>query len=86
MSSDSLSPLLSFAKETLFDEASTGPITATTPLISSGLLKSLETARLIAFVKDQLGVRIPPTAMVRTNFENLQTLSDLVDTLRDAAA
>jgi acyl carrier protein len=57
----------------------------TTPLVSSGLLKSLETARLLAFIQREYGVRIPATHLARRNFEDLDTVTDLVVSLVAAA-
>ncbi|MER7917783.1 MULTISPECIES: acyl carrier protein [unclassified Streptomyces] len=57
-----------------------------TPLVASGLLKSLETARLLAFLHSEFGVRVPPTEMSRRNFENLERVTDLVVSLRAAAS
>ena len=53
-----------------------------TPLVSSGLLKSLETARLIAFVQEEFAVWLPPTELNRHNFETLGRIADLVTSLR----
>jgi acyl carrier protein len=59
-------------------EREVGPAT---PLVSTGLLKSLETARLLAFVHQEFGVRIPASELARRNFETLDAISSLVSSL-----
>jgi acyl carrier protein len=47
-----------------------------TPLLELGVLNSLETARMMAFIQKQYGIIVPPEAM---RVENLQTLSAITD-------
>jgi acyl carrier protein len=62
-----------------------GELTPVTPLVESGLLNSLQTARLLSFLERRFGVRVPPAQLVRRNFENLQAVADLVVSLRAPA-
>jgi acyl carrier protein len=74
-----LERLTGYARATLSDDI--GP---TTPLVSSGLLKSVETARLLAFVNSEFGVRVPLAKLGRDNFETLETIAGVVQSLVDS--
>jgi acyl carrier protein len=60
-------------------------ITATTPLLEAGILDSLRTAKLISWLRTEVGVRVPPTAMTGQNFRDAETIAELVLSLRAAA-
>lgn len=77
--------LIAFVGTELIPDPEGAPVGPATPLVESGLLKSLETARLLAFLNSEFGVRVPPTEMSRRNFENLERVTDLVVSLRAAA-
>ncbi|MBU8897885.1 acyl carrier protein [Corallococcus sp. H22C18031201] len=62
------------AHEILEDAAE--DLTSTTPLLELGVLNSLETARMMAFVEKQFGITVPADAM---RVENLQTLAAITD-------
>jgi acyl carrier protein len=47
-----------------------------TPLLELGVLNSLETSRMMAFIQKEYGITVPPEAM---RVENLQTLSAIAD-------
>lgn len=57
----------------------------TTPLLQAGILDSLRTAKLIAWLRTEVGVRVPPTAMTGQNFRDVETIAGLVLSLRAAA-
>jgi acyl carrier protein len=42
------------------------------------VLNSIETARLVAYIRETFGVRLPPTAMTARNFRDLETIAGLV--------
>ncbi|AGC47276.1 hypothetical protein MYSTI_06003 [Myxococcus stipitatus DSM 14675] len=50
----------------------------TTPLLELGILNSLETARLMAFVEKQYGIRVPDDAMRVENLSSLKAIADMV--------
>ncbi|MEU8551633.1 acyl carrier protein [Streptomyces roseoverticillatus] len=75
---DVLGKLLAFARTELAPGAAPGGIGPATPLHASGILKSLETARLLAYLRQEFGVRVPPSGLARKNFENLERVTDLV--------
>jgi acyl carrier protein len=57
------------------DHASVEP---TTPLLEWGILKSLSTAQLLAFIRERFALFVPPERIVGANFKNLDALTDLV--------
>lgn len=59
-------------------------VTTTTPLLESGILDSLRTARLISWLRDDVGVRVPASAMTGQNFHNVERIADLVVSLQSA--
>ncbi|WP_394834503.1 acyl carrier protein [Pendulispora rubella] len=77
--------ILAFVRDELANATERGELTATTPLLEAGILDSLRTARLIAWLRDDLGVRIPPLAMTGKNFHNIDRITDLVASLRTTA-
>ncbi|SDW71792.1 Acyl carrier protein [Amycolatopsis xylanica] len=83
MSSEVLEKLTEYARAELFPATEVRPETA---LVSSGLLKSVDTARIVAYVHEEFGVRIPLAGLKRDNFENLGRLAALVTSLRTPTA
>jgi acyl carrier protein len=81
-----LSKLHDYVVAELLDGKDVEQFETTTPLLDWGLLSSIETARLVAFVRQELGVRVPPTDMVKRNFQNLESITDLLLSLRDSSA
>ncbi|GAA3688832.1 phosphopantetheine binding protein [Lentzea atacamensis] len=57
-------------------------LTATTPLMEWGILKSIETTRLVTYVRTEFGVRVPPAQVTTENFRDLQSIAGLVTALR----
>jgi acyl carrier protein len=52
-----------------------------TPLLEWGIINSFEIARVVAFVADRFGVRIPPQRIEVRHFDTLEHLSELVVSL-----
>lgn len=48
------------------------------PLLEWGVLNSLNTARLIAFVRAELDVDVPPSHITGRHFRSLDTITDLI--------
>ncbi len=61
-------------------------VEATTPLLELGILTSLTLSELITFVRERLGVFIPPDQIVGANFKTLEAIADLIVGLRDSTA
>ncbi|WP_394844946.1 acyl carrier protein [Pendulispora brunnea] len=74
--------ILAFVRDELATTTEREGLTATTPLLEAGILDSLRTARLIAWLRDDLKVRVPPLAMTGKNFHNIDRITDLVASLR----
>jgi acyl carrier protein len=78
--------LLEYVQRELLDEDSVADLSITTPLLEWGLLNSIETARLVAFIREELGVRVPPAELVSRNFKDINSITNLVAPLRPATA
>lgn len=66
------------------DELS-APVTPTTALISSGLLRSVQTAWLLKYVEREFGVRVRLDRLALRNFETLESVTTLILELRASA-
>ena len=53
-----------------------------TPLLEWGILNSLNTARLLAYLRDELDVVVPLTHVTGRYFQDLDSVTDLVLSLR----
>jgi acyl carrier protein len=68
-------------KKFIEDQLIDGPgiaIEPETPLLEWGILNSLATASLVAFIRDNLGVEVPIEQMVGENFRNLANITRMV--------
>jgi acyl carrier protein len=77
--------LLAFVRDHLAAEIAVTDVTTSTPLLTAGILDSLRTARLISWLRDTVGVRVPPREMTGGNFRDIETITDLVLGLRAAS-
>jgi acyl carrier protein len=75
-----LGVLTRYVSERLLGEGNASDLTDRTPLLELGVLNSLETSRLVAYIRETFGVRLPPTAMTASNFRDLATIAGLVVT------
>ncbi len=57
-------------------------LTASTPLMSSGILDSLATLKLITFLEEQFGVSIAAHEADEENFETIEDINKLVQSKR----
>ena len=57
-------------------------LTASTPLMSSGILDSLATLKLITFLEEQFGVSIAAHEADEENFETIDDINKLVESKR----
>jgi acyl carrier protein len=80
-----LAKLTEFTRDELVSEQEAADITATTPLLQWGVLKSLETARMIAYIREEFDVFVPPTHVTNTNFRDLESIAAMVHELRATA-
>ncbi|MFI6468605.1 acyl carrier protein [Streptomyces sp. NPDC050528] len=73
-----LEVLTKYVSERLLGEDSASDLTDRTPLLELGVLNSLETSRLVAYIRETFGVRLGPTSMTAGNFRDLATIAGLV--------
>jgi acyl carrier protein len=78
--------LVAFVRRELLDGKDVAEFTTTTPLLDWGLLNSIETTRLVAHIRTAFGVRVPPTEMVSRHFKDVESITDLVTSLRTPVA
>lgn len=73
-----LEVLTEYVAERLLGEENAADLTDRTPLLELGVLNSLETSRLVAYIREAFGVRLPPMSMTAGNFKDLATIAGLV--------
>jgi clorobiocin biosynthesis protein CloN5 len=61
-------------------------IKADSPLLELGVLDSVRTARLLAHIRSEYGLRIPPSSMTGEHFSSVETIADLILSLRPQPA
>jgi acyl carrier protein len=78
--------LISTIKQYILDEFLPGEdpskLTPTTPLMSTGILDSLATLKLITFLEKEYGIQIKPYEADEEHFNTLQAISELVASKR----
>ncbi|NHD15973.1 MULTISPECIES: acyl carrier protein [unclassified Actinopolyspora] len=79
---DVLANLREFVLENVVKD-SEADIDGRTPLLELGILNSLSTAELIAHVRAEFGVFVPPERIFGSNFKNLEAVTSLVLALRE---
>jgi len=67
------------------EEAETAELDATTPLLQLGILNSMNTARLLSFIRTELGVAVSPVYITGTHFKDLGAITALVLDLANAS-
>ncbi|ADI10827.1 hypothetical protein SBI_07707 [Streptomyces bingchenggensis BCW-1] len=77
-----LDTLLGYIRHELVADPDLAEITPTTPLLAWGILDSLRTARLLAHLRDELGVLVPATHLTGGHFKDVESITDLVLSLR----
>ncbi|HEY7485975.1 MAG TPA: acyl carrier protein [Streptosporangiaceae bacterium] len=54
-----------------------------TPLLEWGILNSLNTARMLTFVREEFGINVPADRIVGAHLKNLDSISKLIVELAD---
>ncbi|TMR20183.1 acyl carrier protein [Nonomuraea turkmeniaca] len=70
--------LVDFIQENLVLDGDDIKVDETTPLLVSGLLDSLRTARLLNFLRRDIGVSIPAAKLDPENFRDVLTIVTMV--------
>jgi 2-hydroxymuconate-semialdehyde hydrolase len=77
---DTITLLRQFVVDELLDGNDEG-LDAQTPLLQWGVIDSLAMVTLLAFIEERLGVHVPDEQVRPEHFQNLATLSDLLERL-----
>jgi acyl carrier protein len=77
-----LETLTAFIEQEVLQSEHAG-VEPTTPLLEWGILNSLSTAQLMAFIHDRYGLFVPADRIVGANFKNLDAVTDLVLSLHE---
>ncbi|MGC5015056.1 hypothetical protein ACLQ2R_30195 [Streptosporangium sp. DT93] len=70
--------LVGFIQDNLVQDGDDVTVDETTPLLVSGLLDSLRTARLLNFLRRDVGVPIPAAKLDPENFRDVVTIVAMV--------
>jgi peptidyl carrier protein len=81
-----LDQLLHYVRTELEVGVPSEQITADSTLLEWGVLDSVRTARLLAHIRSEHGLRIPPRYMTGEHFRTVGTITDLILSLRAEAA
>jgi acyl carrier protein len=73
-----------FVREKLLDDPDDTELTASSPLLEWGLLNSMNTAQLLTFIRDDLGIAVPPSYITGRHFRDLNNITDLLCSLQPA--
>jgi hypothetical protein len=79
-----LDRLKTFVRKELLDGDPMGELQETTPLLEWGVLNSLNTARLLTFIREDFRVLVPAAEVNAKNLRNLRAIASMVSGLVDA--
>lgn len=74
--------LLDFIRNSFLAGDPEGELSTDTPLLEFGILNSLNTAEMIAFIRDEFGVGIGFDEVTATTFKSVGNLSAIVNARR----
>lgn len=57
-------------------------LTSTTPLVSSGILDSLATLKLITFLEEEFGITVEPHEADEEHLETISVIAQLIESKR----
>ncbi|GGW54686.1 hypothetical protein GCM10010503_34530 [Streptomyces lucensis JCM 4490] len=75
------SKLVPFIQENLVPKDSDVTVDESTPLLELGILDSLKTAILMNYIRNELGVVIPPEQLSNSNFKSPGTIAAVITDL-----
>jgi acyl carrier protein len=81
---ETLARLQEFFSRGVMDAAQARALTPDAPLHDLGVLNSLAMARLVAFIRNDLGVEIPARALTGSHFRTLNEITALVQSAQAA--
>lgn len=77
--------LLAFIRESFLSGDPQGELATDTPLLELGILNSLNTATLIAYMNEAFEVKVPLHIVTPETFKNIDNLSSMLLERRDSA-
>lgn len=77
--------LLAFIRDSFLSGDPLGELAGDTPLLELGILNSLNTATLIAYMGEEFEVRVPMHDVTPETFKNIDNLSSMLQERRRAA-
>ncbi|MHC3475163.1 acyl carrier protein [Streptomyces sp. 7R007] len=78
--------LTHYIQDRLLDGDGAAELTTETPLLEWGILNSIDTARLVGYIRERFGVRVRPGQIVHRHFKDIESITDLVVSLGEAPA
>lgn len=72
--------LAGYIRQAFLDEKS-ADLLPETPLLEWGVLNSMNTAKLLTYMREELGIFVPPTRLTGKYFKNLNAITDLAYSL-----
>lgn len=78
--------LLEFIRDQFLNGDPDGQLEESTPLLEWGVLNSMKTVQVINFIRDEIGVSVPPTAINAQNFRDVGNITAMVTELATANA
>ncbi len=79
MSDDTISArILGFIRASFLGDDPRSELDEETPLLEWGVLDSMNTAVLLGYIRDELGVRVPPERINGRNFRNVHSIAAMV--------
>ena len=74
--------LMHFIQANLIDETSKMPIGENEPLIDRGIIDSMGLMKIMLFIEEKTGIRIPDDDVLPDNFQSVSSIERMVDRLR----
>jgi acyl carrier protein len=74
--------LIRFIREELAGDSEAEAITEDAPLIDRGIIDSMALMRLVTFIEERTGVRIPDDEVMPDNFQTVADIEEMVSRLK----
>jgi acyl carrier protein len=81
-----MSKLTEYVGHELLGEEESAELRPDSRLLEWGVLNSMNTARLLTYIRDDLGVYVSPLYITGEHFQTLESITDLVQSLDSQAA
>jgi acyl carrier protein len=81
-----LTGITEYVEREFLGDSEVSELTPQTPLLEWGVLNSMNTAMLLAFIRSEYAVAVPPTHITGRHFHSLDTITALVVELAPGAA